>query len=220
MRWVAGLLALAFVGAAAGSRAAEDTVTRLVLEPGRFAAVTPPRVLRYRFEVKGQDIAPAPGQPVQLEVRKAEKEEAGKEVWLDLFEGPARRSFGPVAAREQNPILLVFLQLDTNEMGSLTGGASGYFQQQIRRAFNHPAPVEPVTIELDGVAIAGVRIVIRPFRDDPRIDRFPAFREKAYEITVSDGVPGGLWQFVTRTSDPRTGAIVLEKSLTFEAAEP
>jgi len=212
------LLLLALLGSpGAVLHAAEDTVARVVFEPGRFATVTPPQILRYTFEVTGRDVVPTPASPVRLEVRAAE--DGGKEVWLDLFSGPARRSFGPVAAREQNPIVLVFLQLDTNEMGSLSGGAPGYFQQQIRRAFNAPAPVEPVTIELDGASVAGARITIHPFRDDPRIDRFPAFKAKSYAFTVSDAVPGGLWQLTARTPDPHTGAVILEKRLTFEAGE-
>ena len=198
--------------------AVAESVTSAVFEPGRFAAITAPVVLRYRFEIEGQGITPPAPQPVRVEVRSVAAD-GGKEVWLDLFEGQEHRLFGPVAAREQNPLVITFLQMDVNEMGRLTGGAAGYFQQQIRKAFNEPTESEAVTVELDGRSLPATRITLRPFRDDPAIDRFPAFRDKAYVFTVADGVPGGVWQLVTRVPDPANGTLILEKSLTFEGVE-
>jgi hypothetical protein len=214
----AAALALGIALAAGGAPAAADTVAGLVFQPGRFARITEPLTLRYRLDIRGRGIEATPPSPARLEVRSVAADGA-KEVWLDLFTGAARRQLGPVAAREQNPIVLVFLQTDVTEMGRLSGGAPGYFQQQIRKAFNTPAESETVTIALDGRELAARSIVIRPFQDDPQIDRFPAFRDKAYELTVADGVPGGLWRIVARTPDPRTGELVLEKALTFEAVE-
>ncbi len=211
------LLVAAFLALATPALAAEDTVAHAVFEPGRFAAITAPVDLVYRFEVHGRGIADAAPSPVRAEVRKVAAD-GGKEVWLELFEGPARRSAGPLEAREQNPLLLVFLQLDVVEMGRLTGGAAGYFQQRIRQAFTAPAPVEAVTVELDGRSLPATRITLQPFRDDPQIGRFPQFRDKTYAFTVADGVPGGLWQLTARTPDPATGELVLEKTLTFEKA--
>ena len=111
-----------------------------MFDPGRFAGIEQPVDLGYRFEVHGQGIE-TDASPVRVEVRKVAAD-GGKEVWLDLFEGSARRSAGPLEAKGQNPLVLVFLQLDVAEMGRLTGGAAGYFQQQIRKAFSEPAPSE------------------------------------------------------------------------------
>ena len=199
---------------AAPAAAAEDSVAHLVFEPGRFAAVTEPQTLRYRFETRGRGFENVPPAPGTLDVREV-AEDGGKKVWLELFEGEARRAIGPLEAREQNPLLLVFLQMDVTEMSRLTSGSAIYFQQQIRRAFNSQVPTEAVEIELDGKRLPATRIAIRPFKDDPRIDQFPAFRDKAYEFTVSDAVPGGLWSVVARTPDPKTGELILEKSMTF-----
>lgn len=216
-----GAIAAILLAVAAGlgpAPAAAESVASAVFEPGRFAGITSPVVLRYRFEMRGQGIETPPPSPVRVEVRSVAPD-GGKEVWLDLFDGPQQRHFGPVAAREQNPLVITFLQMDVNEMGRLTGGASGYFQQQIRRAFNEPAETEAVTIELDGRSLPATRVTLRPFRDDPAIGRFPAFRDKAYLFTVADGVPGGVWQLVSRVPDPANGALILEKSLTFEGVE-
>lgn len=220
-RTLYGTLAATLLAAGFGlgpATAAADTVAAAVFEPGRFAGITSPVVLRYRFEMRGQGIETPKPSPVRVEVRSVAPD-GGKEVWLDLFEGPQQRHFGPVAAREQNPLVITFLQMDVNEMGRLTGGASGYFQQQIRRAFNDPAETEAVTIELDGRSLPATRLTLRPFQNDPAIDRFPAFRAKAYVFTVADGIPGGVWQLVARVPDPADGRLILEKSLTFEGVE-
>lgn len=211
--------AAAVLALASPARSAEDTVAGAVFGPGRFAAITAPVRLRYRFEVRGPGIEAAPPSPVLVDVRQVAADGA-KQVWLELFEGAARRSFGPVDAREQNPVLITFLQLDVTEMGRLSGGASGYFQQQIRRSFGRPAEVQAVTVEVGGRSVPATRLTIRPFKDDPQIERFPAFRDKSYELTVSDDVPGGLWRLVARTPDAKTGELILEKALTFEASEP
>ncbi|HMR31318.1 MAG TPA: hypothetical protein PKA13_14900 [Geminicoccaceae bacterium] len=213
-RWPAALVLLAVL--AARPAPADDSVAHVVFEPGRFASVTPPRTLVYRFETRGRGIEAPLVSPGRLEVRDVTPEGV-KQVWLELFEGEARRVVGPMSAREQNPILLAFLQMDVAEMGRLTTGSAMYFQQQIRKQFNSRVPTEPVEVELDGKALPATRITIKPFATDPRIDQFPAFRDKTYEFTVSDQVPGGLWSIVTRTPDPETGELVLEKSMTFVA---
>lgn len=216
MRLLAAL-ALGVALAAGPAAAGQDSVTHLVFEPGRFARVTEPQTLHYRFETRGRGVdTVAPG---RMEVREVAAD-GQKKVWLDLFEGEARRAVGPFAASDQNPLLLVFLQMDVTEMSRLTSGSAGYFQQQIRRKFNAAAPTEAVEVELDGRKVPATRITMQPFKGDQSIDQFAAFQDKTYEITVADDVPGGLWSVVTRTPDPKTGELILEKSMVFERVGP
>lgn len=203
----------------AARAAARATVTELVFEAGLFANVEPPSELHYRFEMNGRDMKEPAVDHALMKVRRAEGEQ-GKEVWLDLFTGPSARHLGPLAARRQNPLVLVFLQMDVGEMGRLTGGAPGYFQRRIRRAFSAPAAGEEVTtVRVGGAATPARRLTMRPFSDDPEIARFPVFRDKTYEFVVAPDVPGGLYRIGASTPDPRTGEVILEKSLTFERIE-
>jgi hypothetical protein len=193
---------------------AADTVTGRVFDAGLMADVRQPAVLRYRYEMHGQDIEPPFTSRVEMDVREVAAD-GQKSVFFDMFEGPNRRHFGPMAANAQNPLVIVFLQRDVAQMANLTGGAAGYFQQQIRKAFNQPAEAEPVEVELDGRKVQGTRLVIRPFRDDPNVARFPKFKDKAYEFVVADGVPGGLYRLASRVPDPQDGHLILEESVTF-----
>ena len=134
--------------------------------------------------------------------------------------GNDRRQLGPMAAQEQNPLVLLFLQRDVAEMAKLTGGAAGYFQQQIRRAFNGPAESAPVEVTMGDSKVPAPSWSCGRSRAIRRSTSFPQFRDKAYEFVVADGVPGGLYQLVSRVPDAKDGHLILEESVTFEEAEP
>ena len=202
----------------AGPAAAADTVADKVFGAGLLTPVTRPVVIEYRYELRGQTIERPITSRVEMAVREVSPE-GDKKVWFDMFEGENRRQFGPTAAREQNPLVLVFLQRDVAGMGNLTGGASGYFQQQIRRAFGEPAEVTPVEVDVDGRRVQATRVVIRPFRADASIARFPKFRDKAYEFVVAADVPGGIYRISSSTPD-QAGGTVLEESVTFARVAP
>ena len=199
--------------------AAAATVAEQVFGVGLLENVRQPTVLHYRYEMHGAEVNPPVASAIVMDVREVH-ENGDKQVFVDMLAGPDRRQLGPIAAREQNPLVLVFLQRDVMEMAKLTGGAAGYFQQQIRRAFGEPAESSPVDVVLGDRKLAGTRLVIHPFRSDPQIERFPQFKEKAYEFVVADGVPGGLYQLASRVPDVKDGHMILEETVTFEKAGP
>jgi hypothetical protein len=194
------------------------TVAEAVFDAHLLSGVTEPTTFHYRFEMRGQSMKETYTSPAVMDVR-AVAPDGSKEIFFDLFEGEARRQLGPQPARDQNPLVLVFLQFDVNEMGNLTGGSPTYFQQQIRSAFNEEADTETVQVEVNGRTVEATRVRMRPFAHDPNIDRFPGFRDKVYEFVVAPEVPGGLVRIAARTPDPKTGDLLIEKSMTFEAAE-
>lgn len=213
-----GMLALA--GAAAVPARAADTVTDRVFGADLLAPVTAPASFRYRYELKGTLVPEASSSEVRMEVRSVAADGV-KQVHFDLFEGTGRRALGPVQAREQNPLVLVFLQRDVSRMGRMTGGTPEYFRQRIRAAFNGPAEVEPVTVDLEGAPEPATRVVIHPFRGDPEIARFRQFEDKSYEFVVAPAIPGGLWRIATHTPGAAADAPpALEESMTFVATTP
>jgi hypothetical protein len=196
-----------------------DTVTERVFDANLMSGLQQPAVLRYRYEMQGQGIEPPFASHIEMDVREVAAD-GGKSVFFDMFDGANRRHFGPMAAQEQNPLVIVLLQRDVTQMANLTGGAAVYFQQQIRRAFNEPAESGPVEVALGDRKLAGTRLVIRPFRTDPHLDRFPQFKDKAYEFVVAEGVPGGLYQLSSRVPDPKDGHLILEEKVTFQEVKP
>jgi hypothetical protein len=194
-------------------------VAERVFGAGLLAGVTKPTTLRYRFEMTGKDIVPPYASHIEVAVREVAPDGA-KSVHIDMFEGDHARHYGPIAAREQNPLIMAFLQRDVNQMANLTGGAALYFQQQVRRSFSDPAQSEPYEVALGDRKLAGRRLVMRPFAKDPNIQRFPQFKDKAYEFIVADGVPGGIWRLGSMVPGPAPGEVILKETVTFEEERP
>ncbi len=211
----AGLALAAVVVGPPPARA--ETVTHAVFEAGFLKDLKAPATFRYRYDMQGETIHQPVTSEVVMEVREV-KADGSKVVHFDMFDG--QRKAGPMEAREQNLVVIAFLQRDVSQMANLTGGAAGYFQQQIRRSFNDPAVAEGVQVEVAGKPVEARRLVIKPFAADPNIARFPRFREKTYEFVVAEGVPGGIYRLATRTPDPEKGQVILEESLTFAGVRP
>lgn len=212
------LLSVSAAAAPADSPADAGSVTSDVLEAGLFDGVTSPLTFHYRYEMRADTMKEPFVSTATMQVREIAGD-GSKQVYFDLFEGKSRRQFGPMAAKDFNPLILIFLQLDVDEMGNLTGGAPLYFQRRIREAFNAPAEEKDLDVEVGGREVDARQVRMQPFVHDPHIDRFPAFRDKTYEFVVSKDVPGGLVHIAAVTPDPRTGAVAIEKSMTFESAE-
>lgn len=207
----------ALVTPPAASPAETGSVQEIVFAPGFLAAVDRPTVLRYRYEMGGAAMGRPYSSSARLEIREVFPD-GRKLAWLDMFEGANRRQAGPIPTVDQNPLLLAFLQRDTVTMANLTGGAAGYFQQQIRRAFADPVTVEATSVVWQGRTLAARTVRLRPFLADPSIERFPQFRDKEYEFTVASELPGGLWRLRVRLPDT-AGRTYLEETLTLERVE-
>lgn len=116
-----------------------------------------------------------------------------KSVSIDYLSGDRDKFVREVAHATGNPIVMVFLQRDVNEMGRITGGHWRYFQKQIKLGLENKATVEPVTIEYNGKQVEAKRITLKPFTDDSR-DEMKDYTGKRYEFTVSDAVPGAIYE--------------------------
>ena len=138
-------------------------------------------MLHYRYEMSGKDIDPPFASHIDVDVREVAPDGA-KSVFIDMFEGADQRQFGPIAAQDQNPLVLVFLQRDVAQMANLTGGAAGYFQQQVRRGFNEPAVVEPFEVTLGDRKLAGTRLVMHALRERPQHRALPAIQGQGLRV--------------------------------------
>jgi hypothetical protein len=202
-----------------GAPAAAATVQELVFQAHLLADLSEPQTLHYRYQKRGSMMPEAYRSQVSMEVREV-REDGRKLVHFDMFEGQARRQFGPMQARVQNPLLIVFLQRDVVQMGNQTGGSPEYFRNRIREAFLEPAVVERLEVRVDGAVLPAVRVTITPFANDPQIARFAEFRHKRYEFTVAAALPGGLYEIAARTPKGDTKEMLLEERITYAGRAP
>jgi hypothetical protein len=99
---------------------------------------------------------------------------------------------------------MYFLEKDIRDMHRRTGGVQNYFQKRIRLALAETAEVHPITIKFHGRDIQGTEIRVEPYLNDPMKAKFAKFEKKTYIFTLSDQIPGGVYQLRTRLDDPRS----------------
>ena len=142
-----------------------------------------------------------------------------KNLSFEYLSGSRQRPFAAIEGFRGNPLIMLFLQQDVDEMKQATGGPSGYFRNRIRNAFRDGAEVEELTIEHAEQSFPAKRITIRPYATDPNRNRFSGFAAKWYEFILAPGIPGGLYRIRSVVPSDSGDTPRIENSLTYKTAE-
>lgn len=128
------------------------------------------------------------------------------DIDITVFPETGAQMVPTVSADTVNPIFLVFLQRDVNQMSRGTGGSVHYFRNLLRSAMNQQTEAETISVEIDGGSVEARRVTMMPFsRDQERRELLP-YAEKTYSFTVSSAVPGHVVELrTTIPSDDGTG---------------
>ncbi|WP_189041891.1 hypothetical protein [Aliidongia dinghuensis] len=176
-----------------------------------------PETLDYRFEETG----PA-GFTDQVAVTIEQIHPDGtKYVSFNFLTGPHHAFYPAVDQFSGNPLLMIFLEHDVQEMKNQIGVAAAYFRNRIRQAFVDHAQIADTTIEFQGKTVPARRITLRPFADDPRFEHLPSVQGKTYDFVLADPVPGQLAELgAEMPADPATGAPAWAERVTFAGEKP
>ena len=223
-RWgtfAAGLLAVGFCVAPLADAAEKHSNAEVLLfETDHLRKITRPVSLRYNFKKEGA-LEEGYEDSVEIRITRIAKD-GGKTVSTKFLSGKRRRDFPPVEHAVGNPVLLYFLEREIREMQRLTGGQHRYFQQRIRLALADHAEVRAVTFRYRGRQLSGNEVRIAPYRDDPLKSRYEKYAPKYYVFTLSDDLPGSVYQIravLPGTDGGKTA--LMEEMLTFDrASEP
>jgi hypothetical protein len=153
---------------------------------------------------------------VEMDLKAKGKD--GSYATTRFLTGNRNVKYQPVENPEGNPILLWFLDRDINEMERLTGGKAPYFRKRIRLALADKAEMRPVKFEFAGKEVSGSEIRIAPYLDDPNKAKFgKVSTSKYYVFTLSDQVPGGVYQIRAVVPDEGVadGKPLIDETLTF-----
>jgi hypothetical protein len=200
--------------AAASAQAATPTAQALLFDAEYLLSLRAPSRLIYHYTQRTADEELfGPGYEDEIAMRLTASQAASdadgkagnskKDVTVTLFSGERAREIGPITRVSGNPILMVFLERDIQQMSRHVGGQPVYFRNVIRAAFRDKARIEPVEITWEGRPAHAMRVTIEPFKDDPNGQRMQLFRTKRYQFTVSDAVPGGIYRIETTIGDER-----------------
>ena len=211
---------LAAAGTLAAAALAQDTAApppgeaeRLVFMSPHLARIEPPRTLHYRYLRQGGGEARLDDEASMALTHGA----AGCcSVRGRYLSGEHALALPDIEQAVANPVVLYFLEHQVRLLQRRTGGSANHFRRRIRQAMVE-APVDAATIRWGGRELPARTVRITPFVDDPYRARFERDAEAQYVFTLSDAVPGAVFEL--RASLPGADASVQTLTLA-EPASP
>lgn len=171
--------------------AAKPDVATLLFGSSQWGKAPVGAKLRYSFEKTTAEASLGNSfkDEVVLTVGAGE-DAASRTSEMQLFSGANRKPAGPFRSDQQNPVLLVILENNVQELSALFKANPRYLKNAIRKAWRDHATIEPGQDEIDGKQTGVTRIVITPFVNDAESDRMKGLQTLSYTIDVSNDVPG------------------------------
>ncbi|MGB8274653.1 MAG: hypothetical protein WCF16_05210 [Alphaproteobacteria bacterium] len=179
--------------------------------------ITEPTTLTYDFEKKGT-MEEGFSDTVEADVNNIQ-DSGKKDIAFRFLTGEHYIDFPPYPAVTGNPISVLFLERDVQDMQRLTGGNALYFRKQILNALAGTAEVKPVTFTHDGREYKGTEIRVQPYVHADLVDRFPRFEYKVYVFVLSDEIPGGYYKVSAMTPGPSEDAPLTYEAVTFHGTK-
>ena len=220
------LLSSLFIGIGAASGAAPDSdLADKPLSPAQVAlfetphlkTIDHPEALHYSFERTG--IAPLTD-TVTVKIEMVHPD-GTKLVSFNFLTGANHQFYPSVDDFSGNPLLMLFLEHDVQEMKQQVGVAAAYLRDHIRAAFVDQATVSDTTIEADGKKLPAKLITLRPFAKDTRFEHLPTVQGKTYSFVLADELPGEIQLLKTETpGDDATHLPAWSEAITFTGAAP
>jgi hypothetical protein len=222
---LARLAALVAVATLSSAALGAPNASSLLFEAPALERVPTGTTLVYALERtvarSGADPAETPSRAARSSVElslQSEPDAGGRQVKVEIVTGERRQAAGPFPAVVGNPVVLVLLERDVAEMSRTLRGSPFYLRNRVREALGETTIAEPVRFGFDGQEVEGWRVVVSPFAQDRNREKLREYTGKRYEFTLSDAVPGGIFEI--RTVVPGTdGAPLIENRLSFERSE-
>ncbi len=179
--------------------------------------VTGPETLHYAF----QQVGPAGFTDTILVHIKAINSDGSKDLSFDYLTGPHHVAFPPIGNFRGNPLLMLALEQDVDDMKKALGLSQAFLRNRIREAFFDAATVTAATVALDGKSVPAVVVTITPFAQSQRLEKIPSLQSKRYSFTIAEAVPGMLDAISIETpADAELNAPGLTKTIIFTGVSP
>lgn len=165
--------------------------------------ITRPGRLNYQYRKTAINAADKTGN-VSVEITAIVENGVSDQVYYFL----GADNTGPAQQRKQvtgNAIFMLFLEQDIHEMERQTGGSWRHFQRRIRWAMAAGAQKKEVIINYQNKKVKATQYTIQPYVNDDNIERYGIYLNKYYIFTLSDQIPGTIYQ--VRTIVPATGNV-------------
>ena len=183
------------------STSANQDVATLLFGNPQWSKAPPGSKITYSYSKKTSVPALAPSFDDKI-IEMLEKSGSGaddrRSVDVQLFSGANRKPAGPFDAEAQNPILLLVLEENVQELSKAFKGNPRYLKNAIRKAWRDDAKIENASIDVDGKQVAGTRITVTPFVNDAESGQMMGLDGMAYTVEIADSVPGQIANIIIR----------------------
>ncbi len=197
-------------------------VNNELFDKAHLKNITQPGTLTYQYK-KESFVEDSREDSIKMHVSNI-RNTGRSDLSFDFFTGKFKRPYEPMENQRGNGVFVLFLEFDVHEMKRLTGGEWRYFQRKLRWALAAGAEKKQVEIDYKGEKVKGTQYIIQPYINDPKNSRYKLYASKYYIFTLSDDIPGGIYQVRTIVPDGDTWnegeAALIDESITFESYEP
>ncbi|WP_230361011.1 hypothetical protein [Ancylobacter sp. Lp-2] len=166
----------------------------------------------YAHTTARKDLGDSFDEKMQLTLTPAADDASKQMAKVDIRRGNADQGAGPFPALS-NPLTLVLMEREAKEITDLSKGSPFYIRNRLRTALGE-ATVEPASFDYDGKSVAGWKMSMVPFAQDPHKQQLAEIINRRYEFLFSDAVPGGLYAIRVVTPPADGGANLIETKLT------
>lgn len=192
-------------------------VNNALFDSAHLKNIKQPGVLHYKFAKKSFTEGERDD---TIDVTVSNIRNTGRaDLHFDFFTGKFNRPYMDLENQQGNGIFVYFLEYDVHEMNRLTGGEWRYFQRKIRWAFAAGGTRKDIQIDYKGKQVPAIQYIIQPYANDEKNDRYKLYANKYYIFTLSDAIPGGVYQVRTIVPDgdkwQEGQAALVDESVTF-----
>ena len=200
------------VSALAAPTAAPD-VAALLFEKPQWAIAPVGSSLTYAYTQKiPAQFGPSFDDKIALKLDKGDDEKS-RTAEVRMFSGEHATPAGPFRSDEQNPVMLLALENNVEQLTKVWGANPRYLKNAVRKAWRENARIAQVPITVDGKQVPGTRITIEPYKNDSEATKMGGLETMTYMVEVSDAVPGNLVKVDIHA--PATGAATFSETLTY-----
>ena len=186
----------------------------LLFETPQLTNTKPGEMLDYSYSQKSADPAkygPAFDDKIKLAIQEAGHTPDERTVGVDMFSGERRKPAGPFEDMSGNPVLVLVLENNIQQLSGLLHANPRFFKTAIRLALRN-AQSEPDKIEGHDKAW---RVEVAPFKDVPEKARMMGLDNLTYVFRVAPDLPGMIYE-IDIAARASSGAVLMEERLHYD----
>lgn len=197
-------------------------VNNELFDKAHLKNITQPGTLTYKYK-KESFVEDSREDTIKVHVSNI-RNTGRSDLSFDFFTNQYKRPYEPMENQRGNGVFVLFLEFDVHEMKRLTGGEWRYFQRKLRWALAAGAEKKQVDIDYNGKKVKGTQYIVQPYINDPKNARYKLYASKYYIFTLSEDIPGEIYEVRTIVPDGDTWhegqAALVDESITFESYKP